>query len=34
MYASRGFINFLADPSFDFDETKKVISLTINIQEA
>jgi outer membrane protein assembly factor BamA len=33
MYASRGFINFFADPVFDFDETKKVISLTIDIQE-
>jgi outer membrane protein assembly factor BamA len=33
MYASRGFINFFPDPIFDFDETKRVIILTINIQE-
>jgi outer membrane protein insertion porin family len=34
MYASRGFLNFFPDLDFDFDETKKVISLTINIQES
>jgi outer membrane protein assembly factor BamA len=34
MYDSRGFTKFAADPSFDFDETKKVVSLTIDIQES
>jgi outer membrane protein assembly factor BamA len=34
MYASRGFTKFAPDPSFDFDETKKVVILTINIQES
>lgn len=33
MYASRGFVNSFADPVFDFDETKKVVSLSIDIHE-
>jgi outer membrane protein assembly factor BamA len=33
MYDGRGFNKFAPDPSFMFDETKKVVSLTIRIQE-
>jgi len=33
IYDSRGFINFAPVPTMDLDETKKVVNLTINIQE-
>jgi len=33
MYDSRGFTNFAPDPAFDFDETRKVVILTIHIHE-
>jgi hypothetical protein len=32
MYGRRRFINFVAVPVMDLDETKKVVNLTINIQ--
>jgi outer membrane protein insertion porin family len=33
LYGSRGYINFTAVPQQDFDETKKVVNLTINVDE-
>jgi hypothetical protein len=33
LYDSRGLINFVAVPVMDTDETKKVVNLTINIEE-
>src|SRR5262249_19836313 len=33
MYGSRGFINFVPVPTFELDDKKKIINLTINIQE-
>jgi outer membrane protein insertion porin family len=33
VYGSRGYINFTAVPLQDFDEAKKVVNLTINIDE-
>ena len=33
MYDSRGFINFTPIPIMDLDETKRVVNLTIHIQE-
>jgi outer membrane protein insertion porin family len=33
MYGSRGFINFTPIPIMELDETKKIVNLTINIQE-
>ncbi len=33
LYGTRGYINFTAVPSQDFDETKKVVNLTINVDE-
>jgi beta-lactamase regulating signal transducer with metallopeptidase domain len=33
MYGSRGFVNFVPVPVMDLDETKKLVNLTINIQE-
>src|SRR5262245_57588514 len=33
LYGSRGYINFTAVPLQDFDETKKVVNLNINVDE-
>src|SRR5439155_10020607 len=33
LYGQRGYINFTAVPLQDFDETKKVVNLTINVDE-
>ena len=33
MYNSRGFFNFVPVPGMGFDDTKKVVNLTIDIQE-
>ena len=33
LYGSRGFINFTAVPAQDFDETKKIVNLNINVDE-
>src|SRR5262249_10766491 len=33
LYGSRGYINFTAVPLQDFDETKKIVNLTINVDE-
>jgi beta-lactamase regulating signal transducer with metallopeptidase domain len=33
IYASRGYVNFVPIPAFDFDEQQKVVNLTINIDE-
>src|SRR5262245_28394001 len=33
LYGSRGYINFTAVPLRDFDETKKLVNLNINIEE-
>lgn len=33
LYGTRGYVNFTATPVEDFDEQKKVINLTINIDE-
>jgi outer membrane protein insertion porin family len=33
LYGSQGYINFTAVPLQDFDETKKVVNLTINVDE-
>jgi len=33
LYGTRGYINFSAVPLQDFDETKKLVNLTINVEE-
>src|SRR5438093_1041188 len=33
LYGSRGYINFTAVPQQDFDETKKIVNLNINVDE-
>jgi hypothetical protein len=33
IYGSRGYVNFVPIPAFDFDEQQKVVNLTINIDE-
>src|SRR5215831_7846543 len=33
LYGQRGYINFTAVPLQDFDETKKVVNLTVNVDE-
>jgi len=33
LYGSRGYINFTAVPLQDFDETKKIVNLTVNVDE-
>jgi hypothetical protein len=33
LYGSLGYVNFIPDPFFDFDEERKVVALTININE-
>jgi hypothetical protein len=33
IYGSRGYINFVGEPRFDFDEQQKVVNLTIEVDE-
>jgi outer membrane protein insertion porin family len=33
IYGTRGYVNFTAEPRFDFDEQQKVVNLTIEIDE-